>query len=86
MVVTAGETEKSAPLAEPPIEDPPEATVYQAIVFPEEVAFNAATPPPGQTVLGVAVAALGAVAKGFTVTETAVLEGLTQPPGLFASA
>ena len=55
------------PLALLPIEVPPEDTVYQLIVFPEDVALRSLLLPI-QMLAGVAVTFVGVAGKGFTVT------------------
>jgi hypothetical protein len=40
VVVEAGVTAKLVPLAELPMDVPPEETEYHFIVFPDETAFN----------------------------------------------
>ena len=85
MVVLAGETEKFAPLALVPIDEPPVGIVYHCIVFPAEVAFRLEV-PPAQIVDGLADTEVGAPGKGLTVTDTDVRVALGQPAALSDSA
>jgi hypothetical protein len=59
VVVALGVTVKPAPLRLEPIEEPPEETVYQLIVFPKEVALIAEDEPI-QMLVGLAVTTEGA--------------------------
>jgi len=59
VVVAVGETLNATPLALDPIELPPEATVYHAIVLPADVA-DKSVDVPLQITAGEAVAGLGA--------------------------
>ena len=76
-----GFTAKLAPLATLPIATPPEGTVNQLMLLPDEIAVNWEV-PPAQTVAGVAIADVGA-ARGATVTVTAVLVDEVQPDAAF---
>ena len=70
-MVVVGLTAKFAPLALVPIAVPPVATVYQLMVFPDEVAFKF-TLVPEQIVVALVVTAVGAVGAAFTITDTGV--------------
>ena len=71
-----GDTAKFAALAEDPIDMPPEETVYQVMVHPDEVAFICELAPQA-IVEGVAEALVGAGGSE-TVTVTGVLVVLEQ--------
>ena len=58
-MVTEGVTENNAPLALVPIKDPPDASVYQLIVFPNETALISEEEPI-QMLAGLAVTIDGA--------------------------
>ena len=62
---------KFAPLALDPIAEPPDATVNQSIVFPDEVAFNKVV-PVAQREAGVAVAGVGAAGVAIIVKVPAL--------------
>ena len=62
---------KFAPLALDPIAEPPDATVNQSIVFPDEVAFNKVV-PVAQREAGVAVAGVGAAGVALIVKVPAL--------------
>lgn len=67
VVVTAGETGKSAPLALVPILLPLDATVYHLIVLPAVVAFRF-DEPPAHIEDAVAVTEVGTDGNAFTMT------------------
>jgi hypothetical protein len=85
VVVPAGVTGKSAPLALVPILLPPDATVYHLIVLPADVAFRF-DEPPAHIEVAVAVTKEGTDGKGLTVTVNEVRVALTQPAAVNASA
>jgi hypothetical protein len=88
VVVDPGATAKEPPLAVVPIGAPPEATVYQLILFPVEIALKLEE-PPGQidegeatTLLGVAQGELTTVIRicPFPARTAAVVEPAVTPP------
>ena len=74
----------TAPLVLDPIEIPPEATVYQLIVFPTEIA-DKFVDEPAQTTEGVAVTTEGALGMPTGIVIAPLLR-LSQPLMLVAEA
>lgn len=77
--MTPGLTGKLAPLALVPMDEPPVDTVYQEMVFPDDVAFKFEV-PPAQMVAGEAVTGVGAAGEGLTVTVIDAQVVVLQPP------
>ena len=78
-MAVGADTRKFAPLAEVPSEDPPEATVYQSMVLPAEVALKGVFPSEVQTTTGLfGVTPVGGAGVAFTV-KVALFETSPHP-------